>query len=269
MVALGTVVAAVARALTQERLAGVSPMARVPVAVDRIAAGPEVAAQVARLQAQAWGAGGHGVEDPVARAKARALAVLAQVPLVVRPAAVEVEVAALVAARDVPAVRRAEEAVLRVAQTAHLRVLGEVLAIACGEASIEAGYPTVQIEEIARDAGPLCRVVATDAAGRALVTEIDPGDARRPARIETEVVGVTDGRCLEVLDRFDRALEARGVEGDEAPERRWTGGVGALSLARAFVRRPVGAVVAEPRATAPSRTRRARRPAPKLRDRLR
>ena len=87
--------------------------------------------------------------------------------------------------------------------------------------------------------GGMRRVVATDQTGRALVTEIHPGDETRTPSVETELVGVTDGSCQDVLDLFDRALEEEGVVADASPKRKWTGGVCELSLAREFVRQQI------------------------------
>jgi hypothetical protein len=49
-------------------------------------------------------------------------------------------------------------------------------------------------------------------------------------------VGLHDGSCNEILDRFDAALAAEGVRAG-APRRSFTGGVCELAAAREFVRR--------------------------------
>lgn len=83
------------------------------------------------------------------------------------------------------------------------------------------------------------RIVATDEAGRALVTEIRSGSDTHLPSIETEVVGYTDGRCQPILDRFDASLQAQGVHSDGAPERRFTGGVCELAYAREYIRKKI------------------------------
>ena len=81
------------------------------------------------------------------------------------------------------------------------------------------------------------RVIATDPAGRTLVTEIVNSRDGEPG-LETEVVGVTDGSCNPILDAFDKALEAEGVH-SAPPTRKFTGGVCELAAAREFVRKKI------------------------------
>jgi hypothetical protein len=125
--------------------------------------------------------------------------------------------------------KSASEDLIKALETSHKRVFVKGLTVACKNASIEAGFPTVQTSE----SSGLVRVVATDAAGRALVTEISSKGADGP-EITTEVVGISDGSCRNIMDAFDRALRRQGVESSE-PRRKFTGGVCETEAARKFV----------------------------------
>lgn len=125
-------------------------------------------------------------------------------------------------------VRRAELALVQVVEGEHAAQFTNALGAACRRASVSLGFEPREI----RATSDRIRVVATDARGRSLVSEITM-DADKEARVETEVVGVRDGSCKELLDAFDAALAREGVEG-ERRERRETGGVCTLSAAREF-----------------------------------
>ncbi len=129
------------------------------------------------------------------------------------------------------ALRRARALAMR-AEADHLRAIQQGLAEACARASVQAGFGDV---EICRGSDGAARVLATNSAGKALVSEIRvPGD--RPASLATEVLGVSDGSCQGILDRFDAALDATGITG-AAVERRTTGGVPELRAAKESIRR--------------------------------
>jgi len=81
------------------------------------------------------------------------------------------------------------------------------------------------------------RIVATDNTGRGIVTEIRP-DRNGQILLESEVIGVKDNSCQSLMEEFDRALEAGGVQ-SRASDRRATGGVLQLASAREFLRKKV------------------------------
>jgi hypothetical protein len=230
-VAIGTLVATALRQLVGEVLASPPSVER----VDRLVAGPEAAARLTELRCEATTRIAPGASLASAE-KAAALLAISQAPLVVRPASVAAHLERLVQASTAKAVQQAEAALVRTIKSENSQAVGGALAAACREASIDAGF--VHVETTTGVRGEL-RIVATDPVGRALVTEIQPGDDRRAPSIETEVVGVTDGHCHSLLDRFDAAMEAEGVRTDGPPERKWTGGVSEMSLARDFIRQKV------------------------------
>jgi hypothetical protein len=127
--------------------------------------------------------------------------------------------------------RKASGDLLRAAEAEHCRLFNERLVAACTRASAVSGFANIVTRV---DACGATRIVATSESGAALVTEIPPlGDA--DARMATELVGLYDGTCTEVMNRFDVALEAEGVRA-APPHRQFTGGVCELAAAREFVR---------------------------------
>ncbi|AFZ11535.1 hypothetical protein Cri9333_0589 [Crinalium epipsammum PCC 9333] len=132
------------------------------------------------------------------------------------------------------AARQAQNLLLQAVEASHHQVFLETLKVACTNAAVQIGFTSVQT--MASLVGTV-RLVATDAQGRSLVTEIN-GDINSQPSIATEVVGVSDGSCNAILDEFDRALEAAGVRA-AVPTRKFTGGVCELAAAREFVRKKV------------------------------
>lgn len=137
--------------------------------------------------------------------------------------------------------RLARDQVVAALETEHHRLFTERLVTACTRASVEAGFPTIETQT--RPNG-LVRVVATNEAGHALVSEVEAAPDAEPS-LAAEVVGVRDGSCNAMLDAFDEALEEEGVRA-ATPRRTFTGGVCELAAARAFVQRKL-------RAAAPSK----------------
>src|SRR5439155_1069749 len=152
--------------------------------------------------------------------------------VVTTPKKVESVLAALAEADSLEAFDQRNKRLASILETERQLVVREALATACGNASSRLGFNNI---ETTWDTDDLVRVVASDHAGRSLVTEIRTPRGTEP-RIDTEVVGVTDGSCHPILDRFDHALEDEGVR-SAPPQRRVTGGVCQLAAAKEFVQR--------------------------------
>lgn len=223
--------------------------------IDRLVASPEAAARLVELRVETATRIAPGA-DRVLAEKAAALLAISQAPLAVRPAAVASQIGLLMSASTVQAVRQAEHDLVQTIKSEHSQVVSEALAVSCRQASIDAGF--VEVETTVGASGDI-RIVATDASGRALVSEIHEGDDTHAPSIETEVVGFTDGRCHAILDRFDAGMEAQGVRIDGSPERKWTGGICELTMARDFIRRKVEPSVRERESSHTMRTRPVRR----------
>lgn len=127
--------------------------------------------------------------------------------------------------------QRAERDLLTVLEASHQRLFVETLSLACRNAAAKIGFDRVEVIRLPDQV----RVITADATGRTLVTEIQADPHRDPA-LCTEVVGVSDGSCQQILDAFDQALEGEGVR-SAPPKRKFTGGVCELAAAREFVRR--------------------------------
>lgn len=170
------------------------------------------------------------------RTKLLTLATLAGSPYHLQnPEALHAPMLALQNAGTLRDAQRAGAVLLQAAGEEHTALLRESLRLACAGASMKVGFTKV---EAMSAAGGLMRVVATDEAGRSLVSEIRCDRDREPS-VETEVVGVFDRSCERLLDAFDEALEAEGVRASGPPQRKYTGGVVELDASREFVRRKV------------------------------
>lgn len=136
--------------------------------------------------------------------------------------------AALAAAQTVNEVERARAALLGAIEKDHLGFFVQHLTQAAATASREAGFEGVEVKHDAIDSAT--RIIATDAAGRSLISEVSL-DATGEISLATEAVGIIDGSCHTALDRFDAALERLGVR-SASPCRTTTGGVCELAFAR-------------------------------------
>lgn len=76
------------------------------------------------------------------------------------------------------------------------------------------------------------QLTAQDPGGRGLAVEIsDEGT------VKAEVLGVADGSCHLLVDRFLEALKSEGVQIAKVNDRRWTGGAPQTEAGRAWVRK--------------------------------
>lgn len=139
-------------------------------------------------------------------------------------------------AQTVPEFRAIHQDVVAKIENSHQEIFTTALLEAGKRAALKIGF--AKIESLPSPLSSTARFAATDFSGRSIVTEISApigGDAR----IETEVIGVSDGSCQKILDAFDAALEAEGVRSQPA-NRKFTGGVCELAAVRDFLnRKPV------------------------------
>jgi hypothetical protein len=135
----------------------------------------------------------------------------------------------LVAASSAQQVQLFQQQLLQVLETSNQQILVQSLVNAVNQASTKTGFGQAKVDNFQGKT----RVIATNFNGQALVTEINTTDQ---VNIATEVIGVTDGSCNEILDRFEKALLEEGVVRDGTPERKFTGGVVDLDAAKDFIR---------------------------------
>jgi hypothetical protein len=161
-----------------------------------------------------------------------AFSALASLPLVVDASLLQRHASALSAAQTRGAVIDAVGALTVAMRSSHVDAVSSALSIACQEAAIEVGFPTV---EIARPAPGIVRVLAADRVGRGLVTEIRVS-ADSSSVLESEVLGVSSPECESTLTAFEGALARRGLHAASVG-RRPTGGVPTTDTAREFLGR--------------------------------
>jgi hypothetical protein len=99
----------------------------------------------------------------------------------------------------------------RIVRQEHQQVFRQTLTDAVSRACRKLEFGSIQ------PAGD--QLVAEDRNGRALAVHIG-----EDGNIRTEVLGIADGSCHAVLDRFLRALADEGVQIAKVNDRRWTGG---------------------------------------------
>jgi hypothetical protein len=153
-------------------------------------------------------------------------------PYACEPAALQPTLRALMEAGTRTEAAIAAKQLVTAAECGHREFLTKALVAACENASLEAGFPHL---ETTGGLDGATRVIGTDNDGRALITEVRT-DEHAELLVETEVVGVTDGSCVSIMDRFDRALEKGGVR-TQSPVRKATSGVCELAAAKEFLKK--------------------------------
>jgi hypothetical protein len=168
--------------------------------------------------------------------KADVLRTLAAAPFLVDTTVCRPAVDAVVSARDAAALAAASTNLGRVVRREHRRVTERALTLVCQRAGEEVGFRPLT-SAVATD-GTL-RLLSVDQHGRAMVSEIKHGENGMPS-VETEIVGLGDGTCHKLMDRFDEAMAGHGVRSD-ALKRQDTGGVCRLASSRAISGRAAAA----------------------------
>lgn len=170
---------------------------------------------------------------PAEALKVKTLACIQSTPYLVQsPVALKPSLDALCHATTIRQAEAARQKLTEALESGHRHVLEQSITVACEAACSKIGFGTIRTAR-----GPLgtIRVIAENPAGHALVAEITAGDSSRGPRIESEILGVTDGSCMDVMDKFGEALEGAGVRSNP-PVRNFTGGVCELDAAREFLR---------------------------------
>jgi len=160
------------------------------------------------------------------------LASLAAAPYLIRDGgAVDGRIQALLGAKKMREARSARKELENAVRADHRSVFDSSLAKAASNAMRKISF---QDADVVKGAFGNLRVTATDEKGRSLVAEVQYSRNGHP-RLAAEVVGVSDGSCHDILDRFEKALNDQGVR-YTAPRRVSTGGVCLLDAARDFLR---------------------------------
>jgi len=115
----------------------------------------------------------------------------------------------------------------------HEALFAKSMTLACENASVKAGFAHVETKETSD--GKAIRIIATDDQGRSIVSEVS-GWNNHNKQIVSELIGVRDGSCKMLMNRFDLALQAEGVV-SLPPERKFTGGVCDTNAACDFIRK--------------------------------
>ena len=159
----------------------------------------------------------------------------AQPFLVSNQAELKSSLTAIYRAKSLAELKTAHQSAIARLESGHQQIFSTALSEAGKRAALKIGFQ--KLESLPSPLASVARFAATDALGRTLITEIS-APAGGDVRIETEVVGVSDGSCSRILDDFDQALEAEGVRSQPA-KRKYTGGVCELAAVRDFLKRKI------------------------------
>ena len=130
------------------------------------------------------------------------------------------------------------------------QVFADAVRSACQRATQKIGFSKIEIisSPLRSD---IVRFAATDDEGRTLVTEID-APLNRDVKIDTEVLGVADNSCHQILEKFHTALQEEGIIIGQPPKREATGGICTLAAAKDFLAKKVKSKVAHVSSQAPT-----------------
>jgi len=123
------------------------------------------------------------------------------------------------------------------------QVFADAVKAACLRATQKIGFSKIETMSSALRSGVI-RFAATDDEGRTLVTEID-APMNKDVKIDTEVLGVTDNSCHQILENFHAALKEEGVIIGQPPKRDATGGICTLAAAKDFLGKKVASKVVD------------------------
>ena len=137
----------------------------------------------------------------------------------------------VMAATTLQQIELAQSQVTKVLEANNHQVLVHSLAVACQNASLKAGFAQITTQT---RAGKV-RIIARNYTGQALVSEIGTGDQ---VEIATETVGISDGSCNDIIEKFEKALAEEGVIRQSQTARKFTGGICELSSAQEFLHNP-------------------------------
>jgi hypothetical protein len=129
--------------------------------------------------------------------------------------------------------RKAQSSLYQELEQNQSRLFTKGLTAACAKASVKAGFAHVDTKQSPN--GSTVRVVASDAQGRSLVTEITAQN-KQDRQIVSELIGVRDKSCQLIMNRFDQSLLEQGVQSLPAV-RKFTGGVCETNAAIEFLRK--------------------------------
>lgn len=145
---------------------------------------------------------------------------------------VEETLAQLNTAQSITEARQLQSKALATVQQGHQQVFMKNLTLSVQNACLSTGFQQVTVSE-----GPDgdTRIAATNEKGQAIVSEIRENGDGDPS-LASEVLGVFDNSCEDILERFDQALADQGVQvGGEVTERD-TRGQYALDASRDWIR---------------------------------
>ena len=166
--------------------------------------------------------------DEVTKIKAAAIAMLEQENLrIENKELVEQVIEELLTANTIEQTTEKLSSAFAEIKREHAKVFTDTLSHAIMAASSTIGFDQVRLETVTPS---LIRIVATNRKGINLISEIHT-DASKKIDVLSELEGVTDGSCENIMDEFNAELEKRGIVAVRK-ERKSTGGIARLPYAK-------------------------------------
>ncbi len=166
--------------------------------------------------------------DDVASLKAAAIMTLQQENLLIEnKALVTKSIGELLNAKTIHQAKEKLSSTFDEIKTQHLRIFTNTLSSTIQKASSNIGFTMVKTNTVNPE---LIRVVATNAQGHNLISEIHV-DQKKNVDIVSELVDITDGSCVKIMDDFNKEMETFGIV-SERKERKPTGGIAQMPFAK-------------------------------------
>lgn len=162
-----------------------------------------------------------GVKEVLTRQKAAALKTISSCDYQVQsPATIQQGITQIMQADAQQSFSRAVESVMNEIQAQHNQVFTHHLSSIVKEASIKSGFAKeVKVKVLNQKLS----VIATNEHGQALLSEIQVDKKSQRLDLVTETIGISDGSCNVILQKFGEELEKAGVKYGESSSK-WTGG---------------------------------------------
>lgn len=130
-------------------------------------------------------------------------------------------------AKDMKTLNTEIKTVINKLKVSHTEVFTQNIAIACAVASKKIGFREVEIKTVQ---GKL-EVIASNNQGQRILSEINVDSKTNQVNANTETIGITDGSCLSIINRFNEELKKMNIKiGNE--KNTFTGGDCQMSYAR-------------------------------------
>jgi hypothetical protein len=115
---------------------------------------------------------------------------------------------AIVNANDKKVLKAEIKSLLNSIESGHTKIFAGNITNACARASSSIGFKKIEIKPV-RDK---MEVIATNAMGQRLITEVTIDNKTKIVNANTEVIGIHDGTCKLIIKNFNEELKKMGIK---------------------------------------------------------